>query len=1060
MSWFDLLLLPENVLWAWRKVRRAYRTADSLFDQAEVAAFELDLEAQLDSIRNDFATGVWTTMPLRLVPQPKKPDKDGHPRLRQYFQVSVRDQVAWCALVNVLGPELDQKMPAWSYGNRLYRAAWYEREPGDARPSRLNIGPYRHSAGHLYRHFKHSWPLFRRHISLSARKMVADDIDPDALDHGERLALEQSDGLAYLDTDHWLRPKDAGDTIYAASFDLRKFYPSVRTAAILRGFEVHVQDFRDDERLPHLVAQMLAFKVDTKTVSADLAQVVDPPVVDGPFDGIPTGLFVGGFLANVAMLTLDLEIDALLLHRRDVAHFRFVDDHEVLAYDFAAVVAWIRDYARLLRKHDIGPEIEPDKYIPAQLKWILDPDAQDAPNESAEELIVQASRAAAVNGRKPSELMTRTLAQVSMLAAIDFDLLTDSGRERLEQLEWLLLANIPENEIRGDTRMAFAAARIAKLTPALFRPNDELLEAERAYRLLPRPAQDDENAHAAIAALEEVISELSQKERDTWDALLKRHFGLLFEAFARHPDKVRLWIRLIDFCRVTGHNGFDRMTAWLREQEVSDHQHLSCYLGALALQTLSRHVITASVAATRVDALHREQSAAKHFLAHVAASDITAFAATKRPVQAFQAQATRAFVAASVMASEEIINAVPGVAQALMKCASKLDPGRASPSIKTLSERGSSLGVWYHWFFTASGAYGDFAPSYWPRIAACLDATNVSDWNALRRYPKDLPRHAWARLGEHPALLNPDDAGWLLDAARGNLEEFAGLPDSPMVAEIQERTDKLRSTNTLCDWVSLTATLKPNDPRRSEWTALEIIRQILKPLFSFDQELDLESRDADFLDILHPENVQIPPEWRFLPDDPANTVVPTWEGWRKHVRVHEVRVTDTGLGDYRYREILPAKDRAWPRRLRPIGQLLWGILRGSFALPAAWNVRGQERGLVELVAWDLERLPISSFSLAILQSCLLPRNRETSLFDMFPSLFGKRIGHADNDTEFDQPILSPEQLSKLIERAQAILQLTQITVLEHDPRQLIPVRLRQLGAFEGEGDAIDTDVPQ
>ena len=57
MTWHELLQLPETVLWAWRKVRRAYQAADSLYDQAALAAFELNLEAELDSIRADFRDG-------------------------------------------------------------------------------------------------------------------------------------------------------------------------------------------------------------------------------------------------------------------------------------------------------------------------------------------------------------------------------------------------------------------------------------------------------------------------------------------------------------------------------------------------------------------------------------------------------------------------------------------------------------------------------------------------------------------------------------------------------------------------------------------------------------------------------------------------------------------------------------------------------------------------------------------------------------------------------------------------------------------------------------------
>ncbi|WP_054132849.1 RNA-directed DNA polymerase [Novosphingobium sp. AAP1] len=1062
MTWFDLLLLPENLLWAWRKAKRAYRMADSLYDQAEVAAFELDLEAQLESIRSDFAAGIWKSAPLRLVPQPKKPDKNGHPRLRQYFQVAVRDQVAWCALANVLGPELDQKMPAWSYGNRLYRAAWYEREDHEARPSRLNIGPYRHSAGHLYRHFKHSWPLFRRHVSLTARKMVTEKIDPDVLDQGERQALEQSDGLAYLERGHWVRPEKASETIYAASFDLKKFYPSIRMSAIKRGFETLVEGYSEDPRLRALIEQMLAFKVDASGLSMAMLAAVDPVVSSGPFDGLPTGLFASGFLANVAMLPLDLDLDAQLLTRRDIAHFRFVDDHEVLAYDFDAIIKWIADYMGLLRKHGIGAEIEPDKFLPKELKGILFPELIDK-SAVDDDLIEVARTAAAVNGRKPSQLMTRTLAQVSMLAGIDFDLLTDAARgQRLEQLEWLLLANIPEQEIRGDTRMAFAAARISTLTPALFRPSDKLLEALRKLQILKAVQPVDQSTKDGIKALNATIATLRKEESDNWRKLLNRHFGLLFEAFATHPDKARLFIRLFDFCRVTGFDGFSHITNWMRDHRSGDHKQLCCYLGSLALQNLSRHILNASVAVTRANLLHRERDAARNFLKNVARAKLGAFVirpSPKDPLQHFQADAQRAVTAALVIAGLEIADEESELSKAMYECAASSGTRAGPQAIFDLNRvTGVSLGIWYHWFFMTTLAHGDATPRYWGLVADALDPADPDDWRCLRRYPSALSTQAWKWLGEHPTILHADDTGWLLDAARSAPAAFEQLPPgTPIVDDVRVRTNALAAQPTLRDWVTFTNSLKPNDPRRSEWTALEILRQILKPLFDFD-DLDLDGRDPEFLDVLHPENVQIPRNWTAMAADALVEGTPTWEGWRKYVHdpMHSVHMVDFGLLDYRYREILPKNDRGWPRRLRPIGQLLWGLLRRSFDLPAAWNIRGQERGLMEIVARDLEKLPISSFTLSILQSCLLPRNRETSLLALFPSLFGTQHRAAADDTEFDRPIRSAQQLDRLLERAQSMLQLTQMTVLEHQPRQLIPVRLRQLGAFEGDaGQAED-----
>jgi hypothetical protein len=183
----EQLTSRENITWAWQKARRLYQSADGPVDVAEVAGFELDLERQLNLMATDFSELSYRLRPLALLPQPKKPDENGSPRLRQSFHVSVRDQVAWIALVNVVGPMLDSKMPAWSYGHRLYKAAWFEHSHEG--PSHLELGPYRHSSGNLYRRFKHSWPLFRRHISLSARLMVSALGDEGQLDWSEQSAL-------------------------------------------------------------------------------------------------------------------------------------------------------------------------------------------------------------------------------------------------------------------------------------------------------------------------------------------------------------------------------------------------------------------------------------------------------------------------------------------------------------------------------------------------------------------------------------------------------------------------------------------------------------------------------------------------------------------------------------------------------------------------------------------------------------------------------------------------------------------------------------------------------
>ena len=163
---------PENLMRAWLKVRRAYVQMDGLYDQGEVAAFDLELEAALRSIGERRASGVYACDPLRFQPQPKKADAEGNPRMRESFLPTVRDQVAWMAVLNAIGPGLDARMPGWSYGNRLYRTVWFDREAEVGSPRELLVGPYRHTTGHTYRKFKHSWPLFRRHLSLVARTVA------------------------------------------------------------------------------------------------------------------------------------------------------------------------------------------------------------------------------------------------------------------------------------------------------------------------------------------------------------------------------------------------------------------------------------------------------------------------------------------------------------------------------------------------------------------------------------------------------------------------------------------------------------------------------------------------------------------------------------------------------------------------------------------------------------------------------------------------------------------------------------------------------------------------
>jgi hypothetical protein len=81
-------------------------------------------------------------------------------------------------------------------------------------------------------------------------------------------------------------------------------------------------------------------------------------------------------------------------------------------------------------------------------------------------------------------------------------------------------------------------------------------------------------------------------------------------------------------------------------------------------------------------------------------------------------------------------------------------------------------------------------------------------------------------------------------------------------------------------------------------------------------------------------------------------------------------------------------------------------------------------------------------TLAILESTLSFRNRETALFPLFPSLFGNVEA---NDTLLDPPLIRTiNDLDQSVALAQRVLEERQVTVLNHQPRQLIPASIGQL----------------
>ena len=319
---------------------------------------------------------------------------------------------------------------------------------------------------------------------------------------------------------------------------------------------------------------------------------------------------VAGFLANVAMLPLDIMTSRRLERNRRIAHFRFVDDHAVLAYDCDDLRAWILQYEKTIIRLRIGPRLSRDKFDPPSLSNALDVGA----GEDAFEKLKADSE---IDGSHPSRLMTKTLALVSELAGTDFDILSDDSRnERLGKLEWLLLADLPDREIRSDTRAAFAVSRITSLIPIAFNPSVELLEAWRDLSRLMRSASDTDGSERQ-KRLEEVrdrVNLLRVHELKSYLKRTKHYFSMIRRAFYDHPYKPRLFLRVLDFCRSTGHDGTIDVLKWIKTHLGNEYGVLAAYLRPLAVQAIGKHIASAAFDLDDERILDRQRNAARHYL--------------------------------------------------------------------------------------------------------------------------------------------------------------------------------------------------------------------------------------------------------------------------------------------------------------------------------------------------------------------------------------------------------------------------------------------------------------
>ncbi|WP_374005637.1 RNA-directed DNA polymerase [Delftia lacustris] len=1057
----------QNMRWAWEKVKRASVPGDIWIDEADLAAFEVHLGRELHLLAEDLRSRKFRISPIRPMAFPKNPDGEGNPRVRQYFHFTVRDQVAWVAVVNVLGRFVDERMPVWSYGNRLFRSAWIEEN--DLGKKLRKIGPYRHSSGRIYRPFQQAWPLFRRHVALAVaaaahgyeRVNNLDDDEREELDLQRR--MHKADRCPFVLADYWnsLPTDENKSDIYWASVDLEKFYPSIPLASCVDAISQCVPANIRPE-VQQLLKTLTQLPLDLEGWTDTELKHIELEESRKTFHRIPTGLMVSGFLANAALLKVDQEVQKSLPLGR-IAHFRYVDDHVILAKSFEELVKWIDHYTSVIERLGSGASINPSKTEPKALGELLG--AKDVTRRVAgSDQWNRAQDECRLDPEFPTPLMTKTIALVSAIGRTDFTALEDNELSILsQQLEHLLLVDVPEAEMPERTRLAFAATRLARIAEARL-ASPETLDIRhggggknRVTGIKTKAYKGDDSSFDSIAILTG-INDANIHARLA--GIADRVFSLVRRVLHKRPDRVRLWTHALTIARRLGATGLELLFDDIDRYARDPVNRLSAsYILGNSYAVLATETVRAAQLLVDTNAAGWRRAAALRSLRDIA--KLTNRGVSKADRWFVQKSLNQFFV--GVYCATVLLEQSPGISQLLGQ---RLNPAFANEGRALLSAENVApdLRVALAWW----GCKFDLrkpirrASDLILHLGALVDGLPESDdlWNF---FPADAPIAPLVRIASATRSTQVNQEGWWLDALMDRLD-WPGIQQvttlSPAASRVRaslsgSETSKLLPLPVWAKkiWASQNSGIT-NEWRLGEWTCLEIIRQAALLLST----TTTETLDNDYLqrasrkdnnvrsNCAHPLNFALPSH---LIDTPAVS----WQEWKQKLREPGVgalrKVSQRRqIYDRRYAPLIISDIGSAQNSIRGLGLCLFALLSRSFLLPVQWNGLGHETMLRHLPQLLRDEITYSSATFGILEACLQPRAAE----NLFASLHQAWSPNFDDDTEHDPvSLIDTNDLARIISIAQNELEGNQISTFNQQSRQVTPVNLMHLTDVDWKG---------
>lgn len=1080
-----LLAAPENLYWAWLKYQRYLEATHCWIDESRLACFEANLQAELDAIGTQFKALSYRTSPIRPLPLPSYDKKRGSNE--HVYDISIRDQVAWIAFVNIIGPGLDWQMPPWSYGGRLYRSSWEEEKNGIVVSKN---GCYRHSEGYLYRNASISWSLYQRHIFLTARAM-AGSLEPEDLEEAERKVLEQEHHLSprhqlpYLQEQYWSPENDHAVYLAQLSFNIDSLGGNLST--LLDNLASFSTEFKP--QIHQLASSLLDFRLDLDDWNPTKHAAFGFLRAEDGIDSIPEGLMVADFLKNVALMAVEYSLadhqissDATLqsdIQKKNIAHFRFGHNHCFLSRDFAGLVNWVEEYQALCAKHGctIKPDwqtVEPRSFSRYLVHSQATPTSGEPERELLEEYRHQAAKETLLDNTNPLPAITRTLRLLTNLTALNFDLLQQ--REKafyIDEMENLLLGQNSVSLINDDYQIDRIGRKLAWSVPQEIIGNQanlclferRLFEARlretslhKRLQIMQPEAEQAASLRLDIERVQQRIAELSQEHQRIVAKNMRRQlkkkmriFFMLLRALRNNPMKLNLWVYLLEYCRFSGQTDLNLIHKELEALYRRDRLG-GGYVWAMVYRLMANQAVQCAVNMSQRDHLIYRRQAAYSYLKTLFQQPIT-LPLDEEPtfyeqhsLHLLQCGLGSALVFLKE-ADNELVTAedFKEMEQHATGCGA-ID-WATSPG-KWAAKTTVPLSVWAWWAETRLNSPQRTAPGpIWKAAVGKLEIDDLaSPWSRrlLFRYPREAARAVGTKAIMDACLKEgvfeeENCAGWFYELLQGadpvRYEQQRGTAVSPgekkVLSIIHKNSDD--AWMTLARWGRWSRQkYRENafDPRVTEWTALEIADQIAEKVKSFLQE------GISTCYPLHPLNFLVPAQWI----EEKETVL-TWDHWRDQIRYKPLTVElreKEHITDYRYMFDLQTAEQVNSElpMIRGLGLLLLGLVTHSFDWPAMWNVRGHEWLYLPLVSTRMRNVPFSSWTDAILEGCLLPRQLETALVD------GCQQEKYDDDTIMDPPqIRDLDCFQSCVQKARQVLEEYQLTLQHRVPRQLVPVKL-------------------